>query len=125
MTPYANYYPWGIIKINFEQNPVDRSAAFPPELTENKDAEAGSKLFEEHCLRCHAVNRLGGRVGPELNVPMNITEYRDRKILRQFIKNPQAFRHTAMPAHDFLSDEERELILDYLVFMKDHKKDTP
>jgi hypothetical protein len=36
----------------------------------------GFDLFRKECLKCHSLNLQGGDIGPELNVPQNITEYR-------------------------------------------------
>ena len=46
----------------------------------------------------------GGKMGPELNVPKNILEYRDREQLAAFIKNPQAFRFGSLMPPTALSE---------------------
>ena len=78
----------------------------------------GFQLFKEHCVKCHALNQQGGRVGPELNVPKNITEYRDEKFLRAWIRNPGEFRISVMPPSPELSDDDLTAVLAYLAAMK-------
>ena len=77
----------------------------------------------DQCVACHALNRQGGGVGPELNVPRNITEYRDDATLAAFIRDARSFRAgSAMPPFEGkLTDREIADILAYLRWMKDHK----
>ncbi|MCB0083850.1 MAG: ABC transporter substrate-binding protein, partial [Caldilineaceae bacterium] len=62
-------------------------------IEENPTVFAGFKRFTENCLRCHSINLQGGVEGPELNIPQNITEYRDHDTLVAFIKNSTNFRY--------------------------------
>lgn len=85
-------------------------------------AERGYALFETHCIKCHSINLAGGRVGPELNVPKNITEYWQPSDLRQYIRNPSSYRAGAeMPAFDSLEQEQLQTLLAYLRAMKSQK----
>ncbi|MCG3174548.1 MAG: hypothetical protein GMKNLPBB_02793 [Myxococcota bacterium] len=86
-------------------------------------AAAGFQLFRELCFRCHAINREGGRVGPELNVPKNILEYRPAEQVRAYIRNPLEFRYGAMPPHQQLGDGQLDALIAYLRHMKNHKHD--
>jgi mono/diheme cytochrome c family protein len=92
-----------------------------PAAAEGTPAAKGYGLFRDQCIRCHAINREGGRVGPDLNVPMNITEYRPEDQIRAYIKNPATFRYGNMPAHPNLSDPDLDTLIAYLRAMKDHK----
>jgi cytochrome c1 len=86
-------------------------------------ARHGVELFRKQCLKCHSLNLRGGELGPELNYPRNITEYRDEQTLREFIRNPAAFRaRSAMPGFPQLSDAEVGQILEYLRWMRDRKQ---
>ena len=93
---------------------------FPKLVPPAGDAQVqhGFQLFKEHCVKCHALNQQGGRVGPELNVPMNVTEYRDEPFLRAWIRNPGQFRISVMPPSPELSDDDLTAVLAYLRAMK-------
>lgn len=86
-------------------------------------AMRGFGLFRTRCVRCHSINGEGGRVGPDLNVPRSIVEYRPEEQLRAFIRNPAAFRYGAMPAHPDLSDGDLDALLAYFHAMAARKHD--
>ena len=83
----------------------------------------GFELFRGECIRCHAVNREGGRVGPELNVPQSIVEYRDSEFLRAYIRDPLRFRYGAMPPHPGLDDGDLDDLIAYFRAMSTRKHD--
>jgi mono/diheme cytochrome c family protein len=86
-------------------------------------ARRGFTVFRESCLHCHAINGEGGRVGPELNVPQSIVDYRPEAQLRAFIRNPQQFRYTQMPANPHLSEADLDALLAYFRHMRGHRHD--
>ena len=92
-----------------------------PAIDEN--SYQGFLLFKKHCLKCHSINLIGGTLGPELNTPQNILDYRDESQLRSFILNPQSFRaRSSMPAFkEILRKGELESILLYLKWNKGKK----
>jgi mono/diheme cytochrome c family protein len=83
----------------------------------------GFALFRAECLPCHAINREGGRIGPDLNVPRSVIEYRPVEQVRAYIKDPLAFRYGNMPAHPKFTDENLDDLVAYLTAMKDRKHD--
>ena len=108
--------PWALASIAAEKF----EKVFPKLVPPAGDAQVqhGFQLFKEHCVKCHALNQQGGRVGPELNVPMNVTEYRDEPFLRAWIRNPGQFRISVMPPSPELSDDDLTAVLAYLRAMK-------
>jgi mono/diheme cytochrome c family protein len=104
-------------------------ARFPNTRPDPKDAAAmlGYAIFKRICVHCHAVNREGGRVGPELNVPKSVTEYWSAAQIRAYVRDPRSFRYGNMPPNPQLSEVDLDHLIAYLVAMqkKKHDPDAP
>lgn len=116
-------WPYQMVEISVLDEEGVSQKIFPQGEGRNGSVERGFKIFRQSCMACHSVNLEGGGLGPELNIPRNILEYRDREFLREFIKDPGSFRaRNKMPAFDeSLSDESLESLLDYLSWIGKHK----
>lgn len=110
--------PWALASIELAELAALYPHVAPTGVADGAPAMRGFRLFRDRCLRCHAVNREGGRVGPDLNVPRSVVEYRDEAQLRAFIRDPRAFRYGAMPPNLDLSDGQ----LDDLIAFFRHKR---
>ena len=95
----------------------------PPGAAADSPAARGFATFRANCIPCHSINGEGGKVGPDLNVPRSIVEYRDPAQLKQFIRDPRSFRYTSMPSHGSLSDADLDALLAYFTHMSAHKHD--
>ncbi len=94
-----------------------------PRVTEDGPAQAGFAIFRSECVSCHAINGEGGKVGPDLNVPRSIVEYRPAEQIKAFIRDPRSFRYTSMPSHLHLSAHDLDALVAYFRVMKDQKYD--
>jgi mono/diheme cytochrome c family protein len=87
----------------------------------------GFEVFKRTCFACHTLNGEGdSKLGPDLNIPHNPTEYLRADLLRAFVRNPQSLRHwpqAQMPPFpaSTLSDADLDAVLDYLRYMAKHK----
>jgi mono/diheme cytochrome c family protein len=115
--------PWQLVAVKL----VDPRALYPHTVptgaAEGSLAMQGFGVFRAHCVKCHAINREGGRVGPELNVPQSIVEYRPEAQIRAYIRNPRTFRYGAMPANPALSEAELDALIAYFQAMSAQKHD--
>ena len=115
----AYKWPYNLIKINLI--PIDEAKTLQIPMDDSK-AQAGFRLFQENCLVCHAVNKIGGSMGPELNYPKSVTEYWKIESLKAFIQNPADFRNgVKMPKIKDLTGKDIDAIVYYLTYMADHK----
>lgn len=115
--------PWQLVTIEMARFDAVYPHTSPGDVAPDSPAARGYALFRDHCVQCHAINREGGRVGPDLNVPKNVLEYRPEDQVRAYVKNPRAFRYGNMPAHEFLTDADLDALVAYLRAMKDRKSD--
>lgn len=113
--------PYGVTSVRIEAIGYNFDKVLPAKVEEDSLLSQGFKLYEKMCMKCHAINQEGGVLGPELNVPQNITEYRDKEFLFAFIKNPASYRYNSKMPMIPLSDEKLELIYQYLEAMKEFK----
>ena len=112
--------PWQVVAIEIV-SPEEIYSHTTPLESAGLEAMKGYQIFRRDCIVCHAVNRSGGRAGPELNVPQNITEYRDKEFVLAYTRDPGTFRYSQMPAFSHLTEDDLEALWAYFVAMKDQK----
>ena len=87
----------------------------------------GLTIFTANCIVCHTLNLAGdAKIGPDLNVPYNPTEYMREEFLRRLVRSPQSVRawpDSKMPGFDANAISERELdeLVAYLYYMAKRK----
>jgi mono/diheme cytochrome c family protein len=120
-----NRYPWPYQLVAIELASYARRYPHtaPAGLPADAPAWAGFAIFRRECIACHAINGEGGTIGPELNVPMSIVEYRAEDQLKAYIRKPQAFRYTSMPPHEHLTPADLDAVIAYFRAMRDRKRD--
>ncbi len=97
---------WGIESIKLVKF-EDRYPLVVPSAVEKDSAEyRGFEVFRSQCIRCHAINRQGGKIGPDLNEPKSIVQYRDISLLKKFIYQASSFRYSNMPDFTHLSESD-------------------
>ena len=132
MVPAPFYLVW-------EGEGIDKRRPWPYQLTKlqivsteriamrlsTPDPEAhgdGEQLYKKHCMSCHSINLIGGIMGPEMNVPRNILEYRSESDFIAFAANPQAFRaRSPMIKMRYLGEDKLKKITGYVKSMSARK----
>jgi cytochrome c2 len=84
---------------------------------------AGYDLFKNRCQTCHAINKIGGKMGPELNYPKSVTTYWKTEDLKAFIQNPASYRNEVKMPNLGIKPQEATEIVKYLTYMS--KPPTP
>lgn len=115
--------PWQLATIEIAKFEAVFPLTVPEGQPDDSPARRGFAIFRGECIRCHAMNRQGGRIGPDLNVPKSIVEYRPTAQIREYVRNPSAFRYGAMPAHPQLTDGDLDSLIAYFEAMKTRKVD--
>lgn len=106
-------WPWQVAALNLLRFEDQYPAVLPAGAAKDSPAHRGFLIFRERCIRCHAINREGGKIGPDLNEPQSVASYRSKKMLKEFIRNPSKYRHSQMPDHTDLFAGDLEDLYQY------------
>jgi len=113
-----NYkWPYNLVKIHLAPLHENDAALIP----KTEGAMAGYELFKNRCQTCHSINKIGGKMGPELNFPKNVTEYWKTEDLKAFIQKPEAYRFEVKMPNLGIKPKEAEEIVRYLEYMSKNK----
>lgn len=121
-TAHGYPWPWQLAKVELVRFQDRYPEVYPKGLVSASAVHAGFLTFKARCMRCHAMNQQGGKVGPDLNAPQSVTEYRSPEMLKAFIRQPSQFRYTHMPDHTDLTDADLDNLLDYLRHMANQRR---
>ena len=117
-------WPWQITGIELTSSTREFPRSAPPDLS-GDPAKEGFLAFRQHCIKCHTINGDGGNVGPELNYPVNVTEYWKEEWLARFIEDPRSIRGYSrmIPFYRDVKNRQEVIssIIAYLKVMKDNK----
>ena len=126
----SEYWAYQAAKLVSREQPASRwpQLAVDASLAVDDPARAGQAVYVAQCLPCHKLNGAGASdVGPDLNLPMNPTEYMTAVALHRLIRDPKSVR--TWPAQkmtgfgpDQLSDHDIDLIVAYLKHMAGRKE---
>lgn len=106
-------WPWQLLAVDLVSFAKAYPEVVPSGAKEGSAAWRGYETFRARCMRCHAVNRQGGRIGPDLNAPTSVVSYRTKAWIKKYVRQPSKVRHTEMPDHLDLSDAQLEDVYEY------------
>ncbi|TAE33555.1 MAG: cytochrome c [Cytophagales bacterium] len=120
-TEHDYKWPYNLARISLVQTAKEYAAIYPHD---DDTMVKGFGLFQKNCGICHALNGVGGKMGPELNYPKSVTEYwRSTADIKAFVQAPASYRNECkMPAVTYLADKELDEIMRYLTYMALHKQ---
>jgi mono/diheme cytochrome c family protein len=121
----AHRYPWPyqLVAIEITDFAREYPHTVPSKAKRDTPPWRGFAIFRDECVSCHAINGEGGKIGPDLNVPRSIVEYRPAAQIKAYIRDPESFRHTSMPAHPHLKPGDLDALIAYFGVMKTMKHD--
>jgi mono/diheme cytochrome c family protein len=121
--PHRHPWPYQLIAVEIAPFEARYPHTLPAGLPPDAPAWTGFAVFRDECVACHAINGEGGTIGPDLNVPLSIVEYRPVEQIERFVRDPQQFRYTSMPANPHLSPAQLSGLIAYFEAMRERKHD--
>ena len=120
-------WPFQVVSLIILSNPRTVFPNIYPADDAAPNVQNGFKSFLKNCFACHKMNGNGaGSIGPDLNFPMNPTEYLDETALAALIRRPASVRTwpgMVMPGFSeaAIPDAERADLIAYLRYMSKTK----
>lgn len=121
-------WPYRIASFRVLSDPKSLFPHIYPAADAAPNIQNGFRSFQKNCFACHRMNGDGaGSIGPDLNRPMNPTEYLEAKALIALIRDPASVRN--WPRRQMRGYSETEIsgaeladLLAYFRYMSAHKE---
>lgn len=107
-------WPWQVVALDLSRLEDLYPHLSPRAAAKDPAVNRGYNLFRARCVKCHGIDQEGGKMGPDLNSPQSVADYRPKEQLKAFIKQPSSFRFGQMPDQDDLNERELEDLWLYL-----------
>ena len=122
-------WPYQLAAIRKRADVATRFPAIQPDpvLASDSEIRRGFAVFQRTCFACHTLNGEGdSRLGPDLNIPHNPTEYFRADLLRAYVRDPQSLRRWPQAkmqgfSPEALPDADLDAVLAYLRHMAARK----
>ena len=112
-------WPYGLTGLRLRPGSLEYKTIYP---YKDSTLVKGFNAFIQNCFKCHSINKIGGTMGPEFNLPKNITEYWKEEDIISFAKNPSSYRYNShMPGITNVADTDLHEIVNYIRSMKNNK----
>ena len=115
-------WPFKIVAFDVKGSIRDLYPKIFPNNQSDPKVVRGLKLFQMTCFACHTINKEGAaQVGPDLNLPMNPTEYFQEAALPRYIRDPKSVRSwdgSKMPSFDASTFSDND-IADVIAYLKE------
>ena len=121
--PHRHPWPYQLVAIEIAPFEARYPHTIPTGAPAGSPAWTGFAVFRSECVACHAINGEGGTIGPELNLPLSIVEYRPAAQIKSFIRDPAQFRYSSMPANLHLTEGQLDGLIAYFTAMQSRKHD--
>jgi len=121
--PHRHPWPYQLVAIEIAPFESRYPHTIPTGAPAGSPAWTGFAVFRAECVACHSINGEGGTIGPELNLPLSIVEYRPAAQIQRFVRDPAQFRYSSMPANPHLTQEQLDGLIAYFTAMQDRKHD--
>jgi mono/diheme cytochrome c family protein len=87
-------WPYQIASFKILSDPRSVFPRIYPAADAAPNVQNGFSSFQRNCFACHRMNGNGsGSIGPDLNLPLNPTEYFEAKALESLIRDPAGVRN--------------------------------
>jgi len=130
--PVPEEWPYQITRISVKRLEEQfRTISPAPGVKPGSPIAAGFQVYLRNCSPCHTLNGVGeGGIGPDLNLPMNPTEYFKPGVFEKYVRNPDAVMHwkdRRMPSFpaEVMPDAEVAGLRAYLEYMALRKSPAP
>ncbi|MDE2291118.1 MAG: cytochrome c [Elusimicrobia bacterium] len=107
-------WPWQVVAFDTTRFEDVYPALSPQGAAAASPEERGYRLFRDRCVKCHALDKEGGTVGPDLLAPRPVVDYRPKAQLEAFIRQASSFQYGKMPDQTDLTDRDLEDLWRYL-----------
>ncbi len=124
----SEQWPFQVVSFSVKGSLKETYPLIHPQENSSQTVRNGFQIFTKNCFSCHKINGQGlANMGPDLNIPMNPTEYWQKQAFPQLVRDPQQVRtwptlqmNVHFSAQD-ISDQEIDQLWAYLQHMAKNK----